>query len=382
MSTHYEDDYGYGTATRTTTDTDRAVRGLLTDEPAQEIIMRGNVDYSSFAALAQPDRERDLARLEKRARTTGARLGARAFYSWRQGGQLIEGLTVQAAYALLADYGCAACRVAIVERQGQRVQLRAAAIDLINFVFVERDALFTLRPAPGKYADKPEEAARWEAMQEQSAASKAVRGAILRMVPDWMGQACMEAARTAASGRVLKEGQTVAQAAAEAVKNFGGRYHVTVEQMEAYLELPVKLWTVRELEDLLSVWRSLHQGEATVAAVFGDAEKAPTRHQETPKPAASPAPSTAPQSAPTPSQDDEAGPSVADLKQECAALEEELGGQETPTVRAIRSRLGLGAEDSIINSRLKRTGIKAYLDALRAKAPQPPAAPTTQEELV
>ena len=381
MSTHYEDDYGYGTATRTTTDTDRAVQDLLTDEPTQAVILRGQVDYSSFASLAHPDRERDLARLEKRARTTGARLGARAFYSWRQGGQLIEGLTVQAAYALLADYGFAACRVAIVERQGQRVQLRAAAIDLINFVFVERDALFTLRPAPGKYADKPEEAARWEAMQEQSAASKAVRGAILRMVPDWMGQACMEAARTAASGRVLKEGQTVAQAAAEAIKNFGAKHHVTVEQMEAYLELPVKLWTVRELEDLLSVWRSLHQGEATVAAVFGDApEKAPTRPQEAPKPAASPAPTPTTHSAPTANQDDE-GPSVADLKQECAKLEADLGGLTSSVVHNVRQRCGLG-DEPILNSRLKRTGICAYLEALLAELRELETSAQSDGELV
>ena len=364
----YQDDYGQ-TRTRTTTDTDSQVDDLLGAQPdAQQIIIRGQVDYSSFSSLAHPDRERDLARLERRARTTGARLGARAYYSWRQAGQQIEGASVQAAYALLADYGFAACRVAVVERQGSKVQLRAAAIDLINFVFVERDALFTIRPAPGKYAAKPEEVERWEAMQTQSAASKAVRGAILRLVPDWAVQACVESAKQAASGDVLKPGQTVSQAAAEAVRNYSARHHVSLEQLEAYLGLPIAIWTVRELADLIAVWRSLAQGEATVGAVFPSEEQPrspapqPQPPQERPEPPARATEPTKAQDAPTASQEPQ--PDRGAIKRNIEREEGKLLDIGID-LSGPRQAAGIPEDFAVASSKHAAPALSAYLDALR-----------------
>ena len=149
----------------------------------------------------------------------GTRMGRDAFYSWEQGRELIEGATIGLAYALLPVWRYVQARVEIVDRVGDVVTLRGVALDLASIVSVERDYTFTIAPPPGKYANKPDQRQRWEAMQTQSASSKAVRGAILGMLPPWLVGAAINAAKAAASASILG-GKTFDEAAGVAVKAF------------------------------------------------------------------------------------------------------------------------------------------------------------------
>jgi hypothetical protein len=262
--------------TTTPTATDEAVENLLNPDPAfHQMVARGSVDYSSFAALVRPEARRDTQAKLKAAAWIGSMLGQDAYYSWTvhsKSGEnsRVEGPTVDLAYALALEWGFNASRVVIVDRKDATVFFRAAYIDLITYVFVERDYVSTIRPAPGKFAEKPEEKERWEVMQIQSAASKAVRGALIRGMPTWFVVEALRAARRAVQGKALKEGQTLEQAVAEAIKAFGASGWATEAVLVEYLGRPSKLWTVEDIVTLRETGQSIIRGEVTAAGVFGE----------------------------------------------------------------------------------------------------------------
>jgi hypothetical protein len=150
----------------------------LRELPVAQTRALPGASYEEFvtAAVKLPNRRED--EMLQRAKRTGELMGEDAFYSWRQAGATIEGASIGLAYALAQAWGYNITRVAIVNREGNRVHLRGVFVDLQNIAIVERDYLAHLPPAPGKYAEKPEQAERWEVMQLQAASSKAVRGAI------------------------------------------------------------------------------------------------------------------------------------------------------------------------------------------------------------
>lgn len=251
---------------------DRDVEDLLnrTDLPQMPVLHADA--FTSVLPIAQAMRAKraDAAAMQQRAIRVGGLTGSDGFYRFPAGGSTIEGPTVRLAKALAIEWGNVAFGVVIDRVEGNRVYLTGVCVDLNNVVVVRRSSTFVLSPAPGKFANKPDQVARWEAMQVQSAGAKALRGAILDALPSWFVQPAFQAALDADRKQVLKAGQTIENARDEAVRAYGA-LKITREQLEALVGSPIVQWAPADIATLRDTIRSINKGETTVEEVFGAA---------------------------------------------------------------------------------------------------------------
>lgn len=323
---------------------------------------------------------RDIKAMLKEARRIGELLGDQGFYSWRQGGSQIEGPTIALAYALSQVWGRSRTQVIVVEEEGNRVKLRGRYIDLLTIAVTERDFLAHLAEPPGKYAQKPDQAERWRVMQLQSAASKAVRGAILAGLPAWYVDAAFQAAKSAAA-RTNTGGKPLGDARRDAIEYLGA-LGLDPEDLEAYLELPVDLWAAGELGELRKLARGLKNGEVALATVKAEnaAKRSPQAQQDpvsymgevvgqapasrldsiglggSAKPAAPP---PEPKPEPEPSTESKADPLLVDIM----TLEKQIGTRAT---QKARTAAGLSPNPRLASLGDKRKG--EYLLQLQNQA--------------
>lgn len=288
---------------------DRDVEDLLnrTDLPQMPALHADA--FTSVLPIAQAMRAKraDAAAMQQRAIRVGALTGSDGFYRFPAGGSTIEGPTVRLAKALAIEWGNVAFGVVIDRVEGNRVYLTGVCVDLNNVVVVRRSSTFVLSPAPGKFANKPDQVARWEAMQIQSAGAKALRGAILDALPSWFVQPAYQAALDADRKQVLKAGQSIESARDEAVRAFGA-LKVTREQLESLVGSPIVQWAPADIATLRDTIRAINKGETTVEEVFGTAPAPATTTTEAPsklpgktkKPDAAPPPAAKTEPAPAP----------------------------------------------------------------------------------
>lgn len=234
-------------------------------------------EFLSLLQAAQYAGPRDLRALAAEARRIGDLLGQRAFYAWRAGGSDVSGASIGLAYSLSQVWGRNRTSVILVEESGNRVNLRGRYVDLLTVSVTERDYLAHLSPPPGKFANNRDQSERWRVMQLQSAASKAVRGAILGGLPAWFVEVALQAARgrvayLATNGKPLPEARSLAIAYLE---GFG----LSREDLVAFVGAPVELWAVAELSDLRDLGARLKDGtdsvESVRAALAGQSAAAP-----------------------------------------------------------------------------------------------------------
>jgi len=221
-------------------------------------------DYGPFLAAAK-SRKRDIREMLTDAQSVGRRLAADAFYQWRQGGASIQGPSIKLAYALAQVWGSCVTQCAIVSQQGGRVHLKGRYVDLQTLAIIERDYISHMAPAPGKYAEKPDQADRWAVMQMQSAVSKAVRGAILGGLPAWFVDAAMTGALTEHAERV-KGGRSLPDAIVHVV-GLWVKHGVTEAELEVWVGQIVGLWTLHEVYEVTQWGKAMAAGNETLATL-------------------------------------------------------------------------------------------------------------------
>jgi hypothetical protein len=217
---------------------------------------------------------RDLGQMLTEAKRVGTMLGSAAFYSWRAAGSTVEGASIQLAYALAQVWGRCRTTVIVFEEQGERVKLRGRYVDLLTVAVTERDYISHLSPPPGKFAKKRDQAERWRVMQLQSAASKAVRGAILGGLPSWLVQAALDAAKQQAH-RVATGGEPLPVARRKAIDALATLGLREAELVDLYG--PTDLWAAAELSELRSLYKGIKDGEISVERIRAElGQQAPT----------------------------------------------------------------------------------------------------------
>lgn len=213
--------------------------------------------------------QREPAKMIASAKQIGGLLGKSGFYSFPAGGSTVEGPSIDMAQALAQQWGGIAYQVRIVEAQplasgGQRVHLRASVADMRSLVCAEVDQVVTTAPAPGKFAQKIDQRERWNGMQVQSAASKIVRNAILRVLPAWYVEPAFAAAQAVDAGKALggKSLPDARAAAADALQRLGA----AVPELEQYLGQPMDLWAVPQLSALRELYGQLRDHAVSLEA--------------------------------------------------------------------------------------------------------------------
>lgn len=223
-------------------------------------------DYEAFMRASIGGPPRDEKAMIAAAKRIGELLGPKAFYSFPAGGGRIEGASIDLAYALVQTWGRCLCRCMLIQSEGNRVMLRGQFVDLHSVSIVERDYTATLSPPPGRFANKPDQADRWRVMQEQSAISKAVRGAILGGLPAWYVAAALDAAFGVVESKVLK-GKTLVQARADAAKYFTDVWKLSQAELEAVTDKAIDLWTTAEIAALQDLAADLKAGRTAVESI-------------------------------------------------------------------------------------------------------------------
>jgi hypothetical protein len=264
------------------------------------IVRQVDDDIAGLAAVAKSAGPRDLEEIARLARQVGAALGrvldakgegTRAYYRWsvnsKDGGKsVIEGPTVDLMDALAGVWGGLLYQIRLISETGQRVHLRGRVLDLVRVVAHERDYLGHLRPAPGRFAG--EEAERWKVMQLQAAESKAIRGVLEHVIPAWVVEEAMEAARDAAAkartgGKPVDEASKAALAALDKQK-------IDADLAARWVGKPVAQWNAYDLQALRDLFARAKRGEITpdgvrVEAAAREAERKAEEDGSAPPPA-------------------------------------------------------------------------------------------------
>lgn len=237
---------------------------------------RGRSDIAEMFDSIPEGKARNLSQVIKDAQFVGSKMGRRAIYSWTQGGSVIEGPTVKLMYALAQVWGHNAVQVRMTERTPTKARFLGRFIDAINKTVVEREYQFSLSPPPGKFASKADQRQRWETIQEQSAASKAVRGVMEAGIPEWLVDAAVQSALSSAENEALR-GRTLAEAIPDCLLIFKKDYGVTKEQMEARCGRPSDVWSVRDIITFRELYANIKNGDILVSEAF------PAEDEETSK---------------------------------------------------------------------------------------------------
>lgn len=226
-------------------------------------------ELAGLSRLAQQAGPRDIEALKRQARELGYELGqildergegTAAFYKWTAAGNVIEGPTVDLMDALGHVYGRLVYSVRIVQERGPRVTLRGKVVDLVNLVAHERDYSAFLRPAPGKFANKPDEAERWRVMQLQAAESRAIRGVLEHVVPRYLVDAAMQAAKDGAA-RARLRGASLPDAIGKTVEALRStRPPIDLAIVERWVGRPPEQWTAVDLGELRGLYKRWKDG--------------------------------------------------------------------------------------------------------------------------
>ncbi len=232
-------------------------------------------DLTPLIRAASAAGPRDHEAILKQAELLGSKMGRLAFYSFPAGGTTVEGATIKLAYALVMLWGRMRVNGVIVGVNGSQIIIRGEVLDLTTVVASGRDAVFTIAPPPGKFAKKPDQIERWNAMQIQSAMSKAVRGAILSCIPGYIVEAALDAAMRVAKAAVLHELQApdLPTGIEKLINGFEKRFGVTLEELEATAGKPKALWAMHELDMLYQTVLDIKNGVTTAAAFRAAAAK-------------------------------------------------------------------------------------------------------------
>ena len=161
----------------------------LSETPAG--MLRTQTQYSTAVQVIRP---RNLQMVERKCLEEAAIAGDSFYYSWKQGGKIIEGLTVGASLAIARNFGnCVVeCRV---EEQPFSFVFLPAFIDLetgFNLVRPFRQSKETLKRKDGSEVYKE---GRGEDVIFQIATSKAIRNVVLNASPKWLNDKVMATAK-------------------------------------------------------------------------------------------------------------------------------------------------------------------------------------------
>lgn len=276
-----------------------AITGSDMNERMQDAVANGyalqqvKTGYATAVAVQKP---RSLSKMIAAVLAEAEMAGASFYYRWEAGGKEIVGGSIDMAASIFRAYTNCAMEIECDETPSHYF-FTATFIDLESGMSWPR----MFRQRKSQSVSKKMEQDRQEDIVFQIGQSKAMRNAVLSVMPRWIVDKAVEKARAAEIQR-LSGKENIELARAEVLKYFG-RFGVSKERLEAKIGRAIEDTGPEDLADLRSTATAIKDGLTTILEAFPVQEreaKQETPPPATPKPASAAPPPAPPQPEPPP----------------------------------------------------------------------------------
>jgi hypothetical protein len=233
---------------------------------ASDIVNGGNTmmqTKSDYSAAIQIQKPRKLQNVILKCEEEAAIAGDEFYYSWKQGKEIVEGLTVGAAQAIARNWGNCAVDVRIQETSTSYL-IYAAFIDLetgFNLVRPFRQNKQSPKKRDGSDIYTGE---RGKDIIFQIGTSKATRNVVLNAVPKWLATKVMSKAKDNVKGKL--EAMGIPKATEKIIKK-AEALGIPEERIETAFGKKHS-WDIEKLVLLMGALRSIEDGFETLDSIF------------------------------------------------------------------------------------------------------------------
>jgi len=225
---------------------------------------------SPYATAVQVLRPRDLKQVQRKCQEEAAFAGDALFYSWKQGGETIEGPSVQCTNIAARNWGNSAVNV-LVEETADAFIFHGTFIDLETGYNYSRPFRMNKQSPKTKQGKDIYQGDRGKDIIFQIGASKAARNAVANSVPRWLIDEMVEIGKANVVKKFADMGPEKARAV---IIRKAAAQGVTQERLEAKYG-HAKAWEVRDFIELSSAIRAIEDGIESADDLFpGAAGKA------------------------------------------------------------------------------------------------------------
>jgi hypothetical protein len=225
-------------------------------------LMQTKSPYSTAVQVIKP---RDLNLIESRCINEAARAGDSFYYSWSQGGSIVEGNTVGSALMMVRNWGNCAVDVRVQETQTSYI-FYAAFIDLetgFNLVRPFKMSKQSPKTKEGKDIYKGE---RGKDIIFQIGASKATRNVVMNAIPKWLTEKVIATAKKNVVAQVEKMGKPKAT---EVIVKKAEALKIPFDRIEANYGKSSS-WDTDKIVAVMGAIRSVEDGIESMEDVFAD----------------------------------------------------------------------------------------------------------------
>jgi len=252
---------------------------------AQTQMARSEIESALIVAQRIP-RNEDQARQDIERACNRPRFAELARYTFRRGGQVVQGPSVNMARELARVWGNIRSGADVIYDDDKTRTIRAWAWDLQTNTQERQDVTFK-KAIQRKGRDgkttwiSPDERDLRELTNSQGA--KAVRNCILHLIPRDIVDDAMQVCIEAVARDVAKDPEDARKRMVRAFDKIG----VSVTDLETYLGHPLRQITEEEIVTLKGVWQSINEGNSHWSEYMPKPEPASVQVEQKPKPKSS-----------------------------------------------------------------------------------------------
>lgn len=224
-------------------------------------LMQTRSDYSTAVKVVN---KRDLNQVESRCLAEAARGGEEFYYSWSQGGSIIEGLTVGAAEMIVRNWGNCAVNVKVQETHNSYI-FYAAFIDFETGFNIVRPFKMSKQSPKKRDGRDIYTGERASDIIFQIGTSKATRNVVLNAVPKWLSKKVLDLSKQNIIGQIKEMGPEKAK---EKVLKKIESMKIPIDRVESNYG-KVKSWDIDKVVAVMGALRSIEDGIESVEEVFG-----------------------------------------------------------------------------------------------------------------
>lgn len=208
-----------------------------------------------YVTAMQVLKPRNLNRVISKCVEEASIAGEDFIYSWKQGGLIIEGLTIGAALSIVRNFGNSMVDVEVEETDKAYI-FTAYYSDLETGFNISRGYRMTKKSPKNKYGKEIYEGDRGTDIIFQIGQSKAIRNVVLNAVPRWLASKVLEEAKNNAMATINNMGEVKAR---ELLLRKIDNLKIELAKVEAMYGKP-KSWDKVKLVQLSSALKSIENG--------------------------------------------------------------------------------------------------------------------------